>query len=530
MAEIVNMPKMTDTMEEGVLASWLVKEGEEVKVGDILAEVETDKATMELESYFDGFILAIQVEAGETAKVNQPLCYIGKKGEKVDLKSLPVSDPETSPEKESESKVEVTVAENKEAQIAIADIPAKVVPMPLMSDTMKEGVIANWLKEVGEKVESGDAIAEVETDKATMELEAYEDGTLLYQAVKTGEAVAVNAIVAIVGKPGTDFKPLLTQIPPEVEIIKRPEKDFIPHIEEVSTEPSEEEGQKHNGRAFATPLARKLSKDKGIDILHITGSGPNGRITKADVEAYKGENLKISAPIAPSIVGQENFRDEPVSQMRKTIAQRLSDSKFTSPHFYLTMAINMDRAIEARTIINAKEEGKISFNDLIIKAAALALRKHPNVNSSWLEDKIRYYDHIHVGVAVAVDEGLLVPVVRFADSKSLHAIAFEVKELAQKAKDKKLQPSEWEGNTFTISNLGMFGIEEFTAIINPPDACILAIGGINDIPKLIEGQLVNTHVMKVTLSCDHRVVDGATGAAFLNTLKEFLENPVLMLA
>lgn len=527
MAEIVNMPKMTDTMEEGVISSWLVKEGDSVSVGDTLAEVETDKATMELESFFDGTVLSIQVPAGEAAKVNQAVCVIGEKGEKFE-----VNDPAPTPEPVKDEKAQPASAPQVSvADVDVADIPAKVVTMPLMSDTMTEGVIAGWLKNIGDQVNAGDIIAEVETDKATMELEAFDDGILLYQAVKAGEAVPVNEIVAIVGEKGTDYAPLLVQKPASSEPEPVQEEAPTPEPTATSTQSIEATKEKSNGRVFATPLAKSLAKEKGIDIGLISGSGPNGRVTKSDVESFKG--VPVSAPgttISPSIVGQESFREEPVSQMRKTIARRLSESKFTAPHFYLTMAINMDKAMEARKSINDTGEGKVSFNDLVIKATAMALRKHPNVNSSWLEDKIRYNDHIHIGVAVAVDEGLLVPVVRFADSKNLFSISAEVKDLAGKAKEKKLQPSDWEGNTFTISNLGMFGIDEFTAIINPPDACIMAVGGISETPKLVDGELVNTHVMKVTLSCDHRVVDGATGAAFLNTFRDYLENPVLMLA
>ncbi len=528
MAEIVNMPKMTDTMEEGVIASWLVKEGDQVQAGDVLAEVETDKATMELESYFDGTVLAINVPAGETAQINQAICVIGEKGEKFSLDSEPEAPKQEAPKEEPVETIEQPSAPS----VDVASIPAKIVSMPLMSDTMTEGVIATWLKKIGDEVNSGDPIAEVETDKATMELESFEEGVLLYQAAKAGEAVTVNEIVAIVGEAGTDFQPLLSAKPqaqPEPEVAEEttPEKDQpAPAPKEVSA-PS-----KSNGRVFATPLAKKLAKEKGFEISNISGSGPNGRVTKSDVESFTGAPVATGSTttISPTLTGQESYSDEPVSQMRKTIARRLADSKFSAPHFYLTMAINMDKAMESRKAINDTEEGKISFNDLVIKAAAMALRKHPNVNSSWLEDKIRRYDHIHIGVAVAVDEGLLVPVIRFADQKNLFAISEEVKDLAGRAKEKKLQPSDWEGNTFTISNLGMFGIDEFTAIINPPDACILAIGGISESPKLVDGQLVNTHIMKVTMSCDHRVVDGATGAAFLNTFKDYLENPVLMLA
>lgn len=409
-----------------------------------------------------------------------------------------------------------------------------------MSDTMEEGVIVAWHKKVGDTVKSGDLLAEVETDKATMELESYQEGVLLYIGVEAGAAVQVNGILAIVGKKGEDYKPLLKEEKAEAkeaeakaEETPKEEAKAEPKQEEAKPEPKAETSN-DDSRLKISPLARKMAEDKGIDLSELKGTGDDGRIVKRDVEQYQpaAKKAEAAAPVVqlPKVVGEESYEEVSISQMRKTIAKRLGESKFSAPHFYLTMEINMDKATAAREGLNAFSPVKISFNDLVVKAAAAALRRHPKVNSSWLGDKIRYNHHIHIGVAVAVEEGLLVPVIRFADNKGLSHIAAEVRELAGKAKDKKLQPAEMQGNTFTISNLGMFGIEEFTAIINPPDACILAVGGINK--RLVmddNGELRNEQIMKVTLSCDHRVVDGATGAQFLQTLKSLLEDPVRML-
>jgi pyruvate dehydrogenase E2 component (dihydrolipoamide acetyltransferase) len=406
--------------------------------------------------------------------------------------------------------------------------------MPKMSDTMSEGVIAAWHKKVGDQVKSGELMAEIETDKATMEYESYHTGTLLYIGAKAGESFVVNGVLAIVGEKNADWETLLkshkysNQSSPEAKAEKKdePTKSATP---ESKSEPAQSSS---NGRIKASPLAKKMAKERGYDISKIPGSGDHGRITRQDVENYKpsSEATKGGAPIVlPRVVGEESYEEVQVSQMRKAIARRLSESKFTAPHFYLTMEINMDKAVEARKSINELSPVKVSFNDLVIKAVAAALHQHPDVNVSWLGDKIRKNHHIHIGVAVAVKDGLIVPVVRVADSKSLSHIAAEVKDLAQKAHDKKLQPSDWEGSTFTISNLGMFGIEEFTAIINPPDACILAVGGIKETPVVKNGQIVPGNLMKVTMSCDHRAVDGAVGSAFLKTLKGLLEDPVRIL-
>lgn len=412
---------------------------------------------------------------------------------------------------------------------------AEVILMPKLSDTMTEGVVAEWNKKVGEEVSSGELLAEIETDKATMEFESFYDGVLLHIGIEKGQTAPVNSLLAIIGEKGEDVSELIANAGANAETPQVEEKEVTPT---PSPEPVKVENApaptptpvvaSSNERIFASPLAKKMANERGIDLGAVAGSGENGRIVKRDIEHYQ----PFDAPTTkarPVISGQESFTDEPISQMRKTIAKRLAESKFSAPHFYLTLDIDMDEAIRSRKMINQEEDVKVSFNDLVIKACALALKKHPAINSAWLGDKIRRNDHVHIGVAVAVDEGLLVPVIRFADQKGLDSIGGEVRELAKKAKTKKLQPAEWEGNTFTISNLGMFGIEEFTAIVNPPDSCILAVGGIKQVPVVKNGEVVPGNVMKVTLSCDHRVVDGASGAAFLNTVKRYLENPVTML-
>ena len=423
---------------------------------------------------------------------------------------------------------------------------AEIIRMPKMSDTMEEGVIASWLKKVGDEIKSGDILAEVETDKATMELESYDDGTLLHIGVKDGDSVPVDGIIAIIGEKGEDVNEILKDVDSdssEVEEIKEIKEESTPieKVEEIKddnkeiviTEPTKIVSELKDERVKASPLAKKLANEKGIDISNISGSGDGGRIIRKDIENYKDVSTSSNEPVKeitlPKIHSEESFEELPVTQMRKTISKRLAESKFSAPHFYLTMEVDMENCIEGRKKINESSDIKISFNDIILKACAVALRKHPMVNSSFLTDKIRINHHVHIGVAVAVDEGLLVPVVRFADNKSLSHISAEVKSLAKRAKEKQLQPSDWEGNTFTISNLGMFGISEFTAIINPNDSCILAVGGIKNIPVVKKGEVVPGNIMKLTLSCDHRLVDGATGAAFLQTLKELIEDPIKIL-
>ena len=428
---------------------------------------------------------------------------------------------------------------------------AEIIRMPKMSDTMEEGVIAGWLKKVGDEVKSGDILAEVETDKATMELESYDDGFLLHVGVKDGESVPVDGVIAIIGEKGENIDDILKEVSNEQNnneaVDPKDEEEIVDEDESVeeNLEVKEEEEVKNtedkiedinidfsneSDRIKASPLAKKLASEKGVDISMVKGSGDGGRIIKEDIENFKhSENIPIKEVKLPEIYSKESYEEIPVSQMRKTISKRLAESKFSAPHFYLTMEIDMDNCIEGRNKINETSDIKISFNDIIIKAAAVSLRKHPMVNASFLTDKIRVNNHIHIGVAVAVDEGLLVPVIRFADNKSLSHISTEVRNLAGKAKNKELQPSDWEGNTFTISNLGMFGIDEFTAIINPNDACILAVGGIKNTPVVKNGEIVPGNVMKVTLSCDHRIVDGAIGSAFLKTLKELIEDPIKIL-
>lgn len=540
MAEIVRMPKMSDTMTEGVIAKWHKKIGDSVKSGELMAEIETDKATMDYESFNTGTVLYLGAKEGQAVKINDVLAIIGKPGE--DFSSLlsssaaPAAAPAPAETKAASAPAPAAAA------IDTSGIKADLVLMPKMSDTMSEGVIAAWHKKVGDAVKSGELLAEVETDKATMEYESYNTGTLLYIGAKEKEAVAVNGVLAIIGDKNADWQTLLKAHQAKGSGSAAPAAASQPVAAASATAPvaaassSSSSDSGSNGRLKASPLARKMAKEMGYDLSKIQGSGEHGRVTRRDIENYKpgaapaAGASKAAAPVVlPAVVGKESFEEVPVSQMRKTIAKRLAESKFTAPHFYLTMEINMDKAVEARKSINEVSPVKISFNDMVIKAAAAALRQHPDVNVSWLGDKIRRNHHIHVGVAVAVKDGLLVPVVRFADNKSLSHIATEVKDLAQKAHDKKLQPSDWEGSTFTISNLGMFGIEEFTAIINPPDACILAVGGIKETPVVKNGQIVPGNVMKVTLSCDHRAVDGAVGSAFLKTLKGLLEDPVRIL-
>ena len=408
---------------------------------------------------------------------------------------------------------------------------AEIIRMPKMSDTMEEGVIAEWLKKVGDEVKSGDVLAEVETDKATMELESYDDGVLLHIGVKNGDSVPVNGVIAIIGDKGEDVDDILKNLnstPNEEKVEDIPEEKKETKSEETVIEKTNDNDRK---RIKVSPLAKKLASDKGVNLSEVSGSGDGGRIVKSDIENFSGsiDSIDQKTVELPKIYSKESFEEIPVTQMRKTISKRLSESKFSSPHFYLTMEIDMENCINGRKKINESSERKISFNDIILKAVAVSLRKHPMVNSSLLDDKIRLNHHIHIGVAVAVDDGLLVPVIRFADNKSLSHISMEVKDLAAKAKQKKLQPSDWEGNTFTISNLGMFGIDEFTAIINPNDSCILAVGGIKNTPVIKNGEIVPGNIMKVTLSCDHRIVDGATGSAFLNTVKELIEDPIKIL-
>ncbi|UEG53196.1 2-oxo acid dehydrogenase subunit E2 [Mucilaginibacter daejeonensis] len=556
MAEVVKMPKMSDTMTEGVIAKWHKKVGDKVKSGDLLAEVETDKATMDFESYQEGTLLYIGVEEGSAVPVDAVIAVIGNEGE--DYKPLleggsgeakeakPAADKKADAPKEEKPKEEKT-----EEAVDTSNIKAAVIRMPLLSDTMTEGTINKWNFKVGDKVKADDSLADVDTDKATMEVVGYEEGTLLYIGVEEGGTAKVNDIIAIVGEEGTDIQPLLKS-GGSAPAAKSEEKSEAKEEKAEEAAPAASSANADDSRVKASPLARKIAKDKGINLNEVKGSAEGGRITKKDIEGFTPSTKEVSqkaaaeeaaisanakegaAKAGPTItlapfVGEEKFTEKPVTQMRKVIAKRLSESLFTAPHFFVTVSIDMDSAIVARNKMNEVAPVKISFNDLVVKACAVALKQHPAINSSWLGDKIRFNEHVNIGIAVAVDEGLLVPVVRFADGKSLSRISAEVKEFAKKAKDKKLQPSDWEGSTFTISNLGMFGVEDFTAIINTPDSCILAVAGIQQVPVVKNGAVVPGNVMKVTLSADHRTVDGATAAAFLNTVKSLLEEPVRLL-
>lgn len=547
MAEVVKMPKMSDTMTEGVIAKWHKKVGDKVSSGDLIAEVETDKATMDFESYQEGTLLYIGPKEGEAVPIDAVIAVLGEEGE--DYQALLNESSSGKADADSGKKDDAATtdaSESDEEEVSTEDINAEVITMPLLSDTMTEGVIAEWHFKVGDTIKSDDVIADVETDKATMEVTAYAEGTLLYIGVEKGQAAKVNDIIAIIGEEGTDVTPLLKQkAAKKSEPAKESEKtDDQPTTGgQAKAAEAEKPAGDDDSRVKASPLARKIAKDKGISLADVKGTGDGGRIIKKDVESYKPSAQPAPAAAAaapanegttttvniPQYVGEERYTDKPVTQMRKTISRRLSES-FLVPHFYLTIKIDMDNAIAARAKINEVAPVKVSFNDLVIKAAAVALKQHPAINASWQGETIRYNEHVNIGVAVAVDEGLLVPVVRFADGKSLSHISAEVKEFAQRAKAKKLQPADWEGSTFTVSNLGMFGIDEFTAIINAPDSCILAIGGIDQVPVVKNGQIVPGNIMKVTLTCDHRVVDGAMGAAFLQTLKSLLEEPVRLLA
>lgn len=532
MAEVIRMPLLSDTMKEGVIAEWHKKVGDKVKADDVIAEVETDKATMDVMPYVDGTLLYIGVKKGEAAPVNGIIAIIGKAGE--DFK--PLLEAENGKVSDGANKIvekaTAVVATDKKPQAKKA-IPsssdATVIRMPLLSDTMKEGKIATWLKKEGDSVKADDAIAEVETDKATMEVMPYVDGVLLHIGVPAGEAAKVNQIIAIVGKKGIDIAALLEE-EKEEELGSTEEKGGKEESKSNAASGHPPAESEDDSRVKASPLARKMAKGKGYALADIKGTGDGGRIIKRDVENYRPSAVStVAGTLVTAVSGQESFTDIPLSQMRKTVARRLSESKFSAPHFYLRMSVVMDKAMEARKAMNAVAPVKISFNDLILKACAMALRQHPEVNSSFMGDFIRQNHHISVGTAVAIPEGLIVPVIKFTDSKSLAQIAQESSELIDKARNKKLQPQEFSGNTFTVSNLGMMDIDEFTAIINPPDSCILAVGKISPEAVVENGQVVIRQILKLTLSCDHRAVDGAKGAAFLQTLKAFLENPVTML-
>ena len=546
MAIVVNMPRLSDTMEEGTVASWLKKVGDRVEEGDILAEIETDKATMEFESFNEGVLLHIGIQEGETTKVDELLAIIGEEGE--DISALLEGGANIKPELVEEEVVEST-NENEDTDEAeknvVNDIPegVVVVTMPRLSDTMEEGTVASWLKNVGDFVEEGEILAEIETDKATMEFESFNEGTLLHIGLAVGESAKVDDLLAIIGPEGTDVSNLAQNFSSgtqkEINVVEERSLETSQTVATPETPKQEVETPKvetsapiisNPSRLYISPLAKKIAEEKGIPLNQLEGTGENGRIIKRDVENFSPATATVTSSVTKFVTsGQEDSDEISHSQMRKVIAKRLGESKFSAPHYYLAVEFDMDNAIAFRKQYNSIPDTKISFNDIVVKACALALRQHPQVNSQWFEDRMKLNNHVHVGVAVAVEDGLVVPVVKFANEQTLPQIGVAVKDFAGRARKKKLTPQEMEGSTFTISNLGMFGIESFTSIINQPNSAILSVGTIVQKPVVRDGQIVVGNTMKLTLACDHRTVDGATGAAFLQTLKGFIENPVTML-
>ncbi|MFT0716268.1 pyruvate dehydrogenase complex dihydrolipoamide acetyltransferase [Flagellimonas lutimaris] len=546
MAEVINMPRLSDTMEEGTVAKWLKNVGDKVEEGDILAEIETDKATMEFESFHEGTLLHIGIEEGDGAPVDSLLAIIGEEGEDISalLNGAGGSSDSTKEDNPAESEAEESAA----SVSAPADIPegVEIVTMPRLSDTMEEGTVASWLKSVGDEVEEGDILAEIETDKATMEFESFYSGILLHIGIQEGEGAPVDSLLAIIGPEGTDVDAILkaqasggaAKSAPK----KEASKDAAPKaVEDSSKQEAAEPAMQDGQRIFVSPLAKKIAEEKGINLADVKGTGDNGRIVKKDIENFKPSQAApaaeksaeaATAAVAPVSlpVGEESIEEVKNSTMRKVIAKRLGESKFSAPHYYLTVEVDMDNAKASRSQINNLPDTKVSFNDMVLKACAMALKKHPQVNTSWNGDTTVYKHHVHMGVAVAVDEGLVVPVIKFADQLSLTQLGTAVKDLAGRARNKKIKPDEMEGSTFTVSNLGMFGILEFTSIINQPNSAILSVGAIVEKPVVKNGEIVPGSTMKITLACDHRTVDGATGAQFLQTLRAYLENPVTMLA
>ena len=549
MATIINMPRLSDTMEEGVVAKWLKSVGDKIEEGDILAEIETDKATMEFESFHEGTLLHIGTQEGETSPVDTLLAIIGEEGE--DISDLLKTSSKTAKTETKEEEVgEEKTSDDSNTDAVVIPKGVEVISMPRLSDTMTDGTVAAWLKKVGDKVEEGDILAEIETDKATMEFECFYEGTILYIGVQEGETAPVDSLLTIIGPAGTDVSAIIAA--GNTSSDKSSEKTTSSENKEEKEEEQEEAVVEQTsitntatstsgGRIFASPLAKKIASDKGINLTDVNGSGENGRIIKKDVENYTPSAKPIetaksesSAPTAPAMsfvaAGEEKSEEVKNSQMRKAIAKSLGNSKFTAPDFSLNIEVYMDNAIASRKTINEIPDTKVSFNDMVVKACAMALKKHPQVNTSWTEENTIYHSHIHVGVAVAVDDGLLVPVIKHTDQLSLTQIGAGVRDLAGKARNKKLAPTEMQGSTFTVSNLGMFGIENFTSIINQPNSAILSVGAIVQKPVVKDGQIVVGNTMNLTLTCDHRTVDGAVGAQFLQTLKTFIENPVTMLA
>ncbi len=545
MAEVINMPRLSDTMEEGTVAKWLKNVGDKVEEGDILAEIETDKATMEFESFHEGTLLHIGIAEGDGAPVDTLLAIIGEEGEDISglLNGGSAANEETPEEKQDTP--EASESESKEEVATEIPEGVEIVKMPRLSDTMEEGTVAAWLKQVGDDVEEGDILAEIETDKATMEFESFYSGKLLYIGIQEGESSPVDAVLAVIGPDGTDVEAVLSSGgKPSTPKSASTENDKVEEETQAKPEKKETTNVVADGqRIFASPLAKRIAEDKGIDLSKVSGSGDNGRIIKKDIESYKpsaeskeaaAQESKSSAdlPVVSMAIpsGEEATEEVKNSNMRKAIAKALGNSKFNAPHFYLTIEVDMDNAKASRAQINSLPDTKVSFNDMVLKACAMALRKHPQVNTSWNGDTTKQHKHIHMGVAVAVDEGLVVPVVKHADLLGLTQIGSAVKDLAGKARNKKIAPAEMEGSTFTVSNLGMFGILEFTSIINQPNSAILSVGAIVEKPVVKNGEIVVGNTMKLTLACDHRTVDGAVGAQFLQTLRYFVENPVTMLA
>ena len=536
MAELINMPRLSDTMEEGTVAKWYKKVGDTVKEGDILAEIETDKATMEFESFQEGELLHIGIDEGGTAPVDSLLAIIGEKGE--DIKDMIGGATPSSPSTAESTTVPVAVAENKTEKTTMPE-GVEVITMPRLSDTMEEGTVAKWNKKVGDPVNEGDILAEIETDKATMEFESFYSGTLLYIGLEEGQSAAVDSVLAAIGKEGTDPESVKAAIVSTTKEATNPEEVKVstpaPVVEQKETpKPIPVAAQSpvstqsaHNGRLVASPLAKKLAEEKGISLQQVKGSGDGGRIIKRDIENFKGSAGGFAVSSEPT--GVESITELANSSMRKAIAKRLSASKFSAPHYYLAVELDMDHAIAFRQQFNTLPDTKISFNDIVLKAVALSLKEHPQVNSQWFDDKIIQNHHVHLGVAVAVEDGLVVPVLKFTDELDLRQIGVTVKDYAFRARDKKLTPAEMDGSTFTVSNLGMFGIQEFTSIINQPNSAILSVGAIEKKPVVKEGAIVVGNSMKITLACDHRTVDGATGAQFLQTLRLYIENPIRLL-
>ncbi|HRB71298.1 MAG TPA: pyruvate dehydrogenase complex dihydrolipoamide acetyltransferase [Flavobacterium sp.] len=542
MAVVVTMPRLSDTMTEGVVATWLKKVGDVVKEGDILAEIETDKATMEFESFNSGTLLHIGIQEGESAPVDALLAIIGNPGEDISALLSGGGQPAAAAPKEETAPASEDVKTETKSQAAEIPAGVKIVTMPRLSDTMTDGTVAIWLKKIGDSISEGDILAEIETDKATMEFESFNSGTLLYIGVQEGQSAPVDSILAIIGPAGTDVSALAANYKAggAVETVAETKTE----VKETTATTAAPQTTTANGRVLASPLAKKIAQEKGVDLTRVKGTGENGRIVKKDVESFTPQAASAqpqtasaptataaATPVKPFVPAGETYVEEVKnSQMRKTIARRLAESKFTAPHYYLTIEVAMDNAMASREMINGLPDTKVSFNDMVIKACAMALKKHPQVNSQWKDDVTVINHHVNIGVAVAVEDGLVVPVLRFADQMTLSQIGANVKDVAGRARNKKLQPAEMEGSTFTVSNLGMFGITEFTSIINQPNSAILSVGAIVEKPVVRNGQIVVGNTMKVTLACDHRTVDGATGAQFLQTLRQYLENPVTMLA